>query len=99
MYLGEKGYSQNSEEKNDNAVHSEVLVNPDFMNDAFQGENREHEMGLWEAAKNYPMACMWAFIMAFTIVSPRIRRGFPPYSGSAQASEWRISAPFVQNYG
>lgn len=58
---------QGLDEKN---VHgSEVLVDKNLMNDAFQGENREHEMGMWEAVKLYPMACLWAFIFCFTIVS------------------------------
>jgi hypothetical protein len=30
-----------------NALHAEVLVDPDLMSDAFMAENREHEMGLW----------------------------------------------------
>jgi SP family general alpha glucoside:H+ symporter-like MFS transporter len=50
-------------------LHSEVLANKDLMNDAFDGENREHEMGVWEAAKSHPWACLWAFTMCFTIVS------------------------------
>ena len=50
-------------------LHSEVLTNANLMNDAFDGENREHEQGLWESAKNHPWACFWAFIMCFTIVS------------------------------
>lgn len=57
----------NLQEKN--VLQSEVLVNPDLMSDAFHGENREHEMGVWEALKTYPMACFWAFVMCFTIVS------------------------------
>lgn len=56
-----------------NIHHSEVLVNPDLMNDAFNAENREHSMGMKEAMKLYPMACLWAFIMCFTIVSPCIQ--------------------------
>ncbi|KAJ5794490.1 hypothetical protein N7457_001089 [Penicillium paradoxum] len=47
---------------------SEVLVNQDLMNDAFDGENREHEMGTWQAVKSHPWACLWAFTMCFTIV-------------------------------
>lgn len=39
------------------------------MNYAVDGENREHEMGAWEAIKGHPWACLWAFIMCFTIVS------------------------------
>ncbi|CAI7640547.1 unnamed protein product [Penicillium glandicola] len=47
---------------------SEVLVNSDIMNDAFDGENREHEMSTWLAIKSHPWACLWAFTMCFTIV-------------------------------
>ena len=50
-------------------IHSEVLGNRDLMSDAVDGENREHDMGTWEALKNYPWASFWAFIMCFTIVS------------------------------
>ncbi|KAJ5242047.1 uncharacterized protein N7469_000374 [Penicillium citrinum] len=46
----------------------EVLANPELMNDAFEGENLEHQMGSWEAAKKHPWACFWAFMMCFTIV-------------------------------
>ncbi|KAL6857513.1 hypothetical protein ACO1O0_004950 [Amphichorda felina] len=49
-------------------IHSEVLGNRDLMSDAVDGENREHDMGTWEALKNYPWASFWAFIMCFTIV-------------------------------
>lgn len=50
--------------------HSEkILISQDLMSDAVDGENREHEMSLWQSAKAYPWACMWAFIMCFTIVS------------------------------
>lgn len=48
---------------------SGVLINSDLMNDAVDGENREHSMGMWEAAKSHPWACFWAFTMSFTIVS------------------------------
>lgn len=53
---------------------SGVQINSDLMNDAVDGENREHSMGMWEAAKSHPWACFWAFTMSFTIVSllPRI---------------------------
>lgn len=51
-------------------VHqSEVLADSDLMNDAVDGENREHAQGLWAAVKTHPMACIWAFIFCFTIVS------------------------------
>ncbi|TEY40641.1 hypothetical protein BOTCAL_0430g00060 [Botryotinia calthae] len=51
-----------------NHEHAEVLADKDVMNDAFEGETREHEMGMWEAAKQHPMACFWAFTFCFTIV-------------------------------
>jgi len=47
--------------------HSEILVNPDLMSDAVDGENREHEMGMWAAVKSHPWACLYAFIMCFTL--------------------------------
>lgn len=46
-----------------------ILDDADLLNDAFEGENKEHEMGVWEAAKKHPWACLWAFTMCFTIVS------------------------------
>ncbi|KAJ5875578.1 uncharacterized protein N7473_012925 [Penicillium subrubescens] len=46
----------------------EILDDKDLLNDAFAGENKEHEMGAWEAAKKHPWACLWAFTMCFTIV-------------------------------
>lgn len=54
---------------NKDVLHHEVLGDSDLMNEAFHGENAEHEQGLWESAKNHPMACIWAFIFCFTIVS------------------------------
>lgn len=56
----------------DIGIHkTDDFVDPNILNDAYQGENREHEMGSWEAAKKHPMACMWAFIFCFTIVRPK----------------------------
>lgn len=48
---------------------SEVLGNQELMNDAFDGENEEHQEGVWAAAQKHPWACFWAFVMCFTIVS------------------------------
>lgn len=50
-------------------IHDEVLVNDILMNDAIDGENDEHAMGMWQAVKTYPWACLWAFTFCFTIVS------------------------------
>lgn len=38
--------------------------------DAIEAENAEHNMGVLEALRLYPMAALWAFIMSSTIVSP-----------------------------
>ena len=35
---------------------------------AIDAENQEHAMTVLQAVRAYPMACFWAFIMAFTIV-------------------------------
>jgi hypothetical protein len=40
----------------------------DFRADAIEAENAEHAMTVMEAARAYPMACFWAFIMSFCIV-------------------------------
>ena len=53
-------------------LDAEVLADPELLTSAFYGENAEHEMGLWESAKCHPVACFWAFIMCFTIVSCHI---------------------------
>lgn len=55
--------------KEHNIHNSNVLVDKDLMLGAYDAENREHTEGVWEAAKAHPMACIWAFIMCFTIVS------------------------------
>lgn len=36
---------------------------------AIEAENAEHNMGVPQAAKEYPMAAFWAFVMSCTIVS------------------------------
>lgn len=61
-------------EKEADVLHSKVLINQQLMNDAVDGENREHEMSMLAAMKQYPWACFWGFVMCFTIVSlfPRI---------------------------
>ena len=46
-----------------------VLDDKDLLNNAFAGENKEHEMGVWDAVRKHPWACLWAFTMCFTIVS------------------------------
>jgi SP family general alpha glucoside:H+ symporter-like MFS transporter len=51
-----------------NILNSEILANQDLLSSAYDGENREHNMGAWEAVKLHPMACFWAFIFCFTIV-------------------------------
>lgn len=52
----------------------------DYKADAVEAENVEHNMGVLEAVRAYPMASFWAFIMSFTIVSclPPLRLTSPP---------------------
>lgn len=70
-------------------VHnSDVLTNKDLMNDAFDGENQEHELGVWEAVKSHPWACLWAFTMCFTIVSCS---SLPRFSIPASSQQYSFS--------
>ncbi|APA07447.1 hypothetical protein sscle_02g022170 [Sclerotinia sclerotiorum 1980 UF-70] len=48
--------------------HTEEVPNKELISNAMDVENREHEMGMWEAAKMHPTACFWAFLFCFTIV-------------------------------
>jgi SP family general alpha glucoside:H+ symporter-like MFS transporter len=41
----------------------------DYKADAVEAENAEHNMGVLEAVRAYPMATFWAFVMSSTIVS------------------------------
>lgn len=41
----------------------------DYKADAIEAENAEHNMGVLEAVRAYPMASFWAFVMSCTIVS------------------------------
>lgn len=49
--------------------HNDVLRDEELLNEAYRAENVEHQMGLWEAFKVHKLACLYAFLMAFTIVS------------------------------
>lgn len=64
-----KGESRQGSHGHVEVGQSEVLANLDLMNDAIEGESREHKMSVWSAVKAYPWACLWSFIMCFTIVS------------------------------
>lgn len=41
----------------------------DYKADAVEAENAEHNMGVLQAVRAYPMASFWAFVMSCTIVS------------------------------
>lgn len=56
--------------KHENVLDDDILHHPDALASAYDGENREHSMGVWEAVKLHPMACFWAFLFCFTIVRP-----------------------------
>ncbi|OBT72927.1 hypothetical protein VF21_07780 [Pseudogymnoascus sp. 05NY08] len=49
-------------------LNSDVFINQQLMDDAVDGENREHEMTMLAAVKQYPWACFWGSVMCFTIV-------------------------------
>jgi SP family general alpha glucoside:H+ symporter-like MFS transporter len=55
--------------KKHSVMQSDVLIDPNLMSSAYDGENYEHSQGLWTAVKSHPMAAFWAFTMCFTIVS------------------------------
>ena len=42
-----------------------------YKTQAMDAETAEHDMGVVQAVKEYPMAALWAFIMSCTIVSLR----------------------------
>jgi SP family general alpha glucoside:H+ symporter-like MFS transporter len=66
---GNAGEVEKHEVKNEkHYLNSDLLADQDLLAAAYEGENREHAMGAWEAVKLHPMACFWAFIFCFTIV-------------------------------
>lgn len=50
-------------------VQHETLDDKELLQASYEAETRENEMGVWEAVKAHPMACFWAFVFCFTIVS------------------------------
>jgi len=67
--------SYEMESKGGQATFSEKAGVSDFKADAILAENAEHNMGVLEAVRAYPMASFWAFVMSFTIVctvAPRL---------------------------
>ena len=65
---------KNEEVSNVDEHPQDVLQAKDRLDDAVKGENREHEMTLWEGFKTHPKACFWAFVFCFTIVSVSLPR-------------------------
>ncbi|KAM0517041.1 hypothetical protein ACHAPE_005153 [Trichoderma viride] len=68
MSSGEKHDDLHLDAAHIDVPEAEVLGNKDLISDAIDGENQEHDMGVWEAVKTHPWACLWAFTMCFTIV-------------------------------
>lgn len=60
-----KGVSSGVEHAYDLDLKAEAAA---YKADAVEAENMEHNMGVWEAVKAYPMASFWAFVMSSTIV-------------------------------
>lgn len=63
LYPNEKGHVEHVDDSNADVVAA------GYKADAMEAESAEHAMTVLEAVKAYPMACFWAFIMSFTIVS------------------------------
>lgn len=59
---------RNDSMKGHENVYAEKADIVDYKADAILAENAEHNMGVWEAVKAYPMASFWAFVMSCTIV-------------------------------
>jgi SP family general alpha glucoside:H+ symporter-like MFS transporter len=61
----EKGISR----VEDSSALDEKALAQQNKNAAIDAENAEHNMGVMDAIKAYPMAAFWAFVMSCTIVS------------------------------
>lgn len=58
----------------DHVEHGDIVKERDLRADAIEAENAEHAMTVMEAVRAYPMACFWAFVMSFCIVSLSLRK-------------------------
>ncbi len=66
------GHLENGGMRNEDLSAGEKLAsNRREKDEAGVQETLERNMGMMEAVRMYPMACFWAFVMAFTIVSER----------------------------
>ncbi|KAG4437521.1 hypothetical protein IFR05_006993 [Cadophora sp. M221] len=63
----EKAYSQAEQQEHAYDLDEKAKVS-DFKADAIEAETAEHNMGVIEAVKAYPMATFWAFVMSCTII-------------------------------
>lgn len=63
-----------SDEKNfaKHIDHPEAVDAIAQRQEAMEAETAESDMTVLQAVKAYPMACFWAFVMSFTIVSRSI---------------------------
>lgn len=41
--------------------HSIISLKEESLEHAYDGENQEHAESFWQAVKDHPMACAWAF--------------------------------------
>jgi SP family general alpha glucoside:H+ symporter-like MFS transporter len=64
----EKGISR----VEDSSALDEKALAMQNKNAAIDAENAEHNMGVIDAVKAYPMAATWAFVMSCTIVSDQL---------------------------
>lgn len=66
--MGEADISPNQQQELGYNVDEKAAVR-EYKGDAIHAEDQEHDMGVIEAARAYPAATFWAFVMSFTIVS------------------------------
>ena len=53
--------------KGNDTLRSETVLNKDVMNEALRGEDLEHNQTVWQAVKSHKMACFWSTVMCFTM--------------------------------
>jgi len=89
----------------DNALDMNTKA-ADYKLAAIEAENQEHDMGVLQAVKQYPMAATWAFVMSCTIILeaycvflmgnfiplPAFERDFGFYDAKADPPQYVIQA-------
>ena len=86
-------------EKNIEHVGDIKASDATFRQDAMEAENAEFAMTVTQAAKAYPMACFWAFVMSSTIVSARLGCAYDRSWKHTVSSLWEVSSLYPHSSG